>query len=125
MSTQDARTGAADHARLTGFMHRMRADQRTGFLALRALALSLGPDVVERVDGTEVTYMRRARPFVGVRTGRGAPTLVFPPGLPLEDPMGRLLRHGDERYVSLDTAEALDAHVQEFVRKAYALLPRA
>lgn len=105
-------------------MQKLRPDQRMGFLSLRALALSLGPDVVERVDGSEVTYLRRARPFVGLRAGRGAPTLVFPPGLGLEDPMGRLLRRGDERYVTLDKPESLDGHIQEFVRKAYALIPR-
>lgn len=124
MSPPEAKAGAADHSRLTDFMQRMRADQRQGFLALRALALSLGPDVVERVEGSEVTYLRRAYPFVGLRAGRGAPTLVFPAGLNLEDPMGRLLRRGDERYVQLDRAEALDAHVAEFVRKAYAIQPR-
>ena len=121
MSAQDAKPGT-DHARLTTFLQRMRADQRGAFLALRALALSLGPDVVERVEASEVTYLRRTRPFVTLRAGRSTPSLVFPVGLALEDPMGRLLRRGDEKHVVLDSAEDLDGHVQEFVRKAYAAL---
>lgn len=98
----------------------MRAEQRPCFLAVRALAMSLGPDVVEKVDGGEVTYLRRLRPFVILRAGRSVPSVVFPNAIPLEDPMGRLLRRGEERYVPLDAGSELDAHVQEFVRKAYA-----
>jgi hypothetical protein len=114
--------GADEHGRLSHFLDRMRQDQRMAFLALRALALSLGPDVVERVEGSEATYLRRARPFATLRAGRGTPSLIFPLEVPLEDPMGRLLRRGDERYVALDGAGDLDAHVQEFVRKAYTAL---
>lgn len=122
MSGQDVRAGTTDHARLTGFLQRLRPDPRMAFLALRALTLSLGPDVVERVDATEVVYLRRVRPFAIVRAQRGPPTLTFPNDLPLEDPMGRLMRRGEERYVPLDTSDALDGHVQEFVRKAYSAL---
>ncbi len=110
----------AEHARLTGFLQRMRPEPRMAFLAVRALALSLGPDVVERVESGEVAYLRRTRPFVSVRSARGPPTLAFPEDVPLEDPMGRLLRRGVDRYVALDSSDALDGHVQEFIRKAYA-----
>ena len=111
---------ATEHARLTTFLSRMRADQRPCFLALRALAMSLGPDVHEKVEGGEVTYFRRLKPFVLLRAGRSSPSVVFPDGIPIEDPTGRLLRRGEERYVLLEPGHELDAHVQGFVRKAYA-----
>lgn len=114
-----SRAAATDAA---GFLATLRADARPAFLSLRALALSLGPEVGERVTPGEVTYLRRDRPFVRVRTSKSHVTLVFPEGLHLDDPHGRLLRRGDERYVALDSPDSLDGHVQEFVRKAYAAL---
>lgn len=90
------------------------------FLALRALAVSLGPDVVERPSGGSVTYLRRDKPFLVVQQAKSRLHIAFPPGLSLEDPNGRLLRRGEERYVSVEGPEGVDGHVQEFVRKAYA-----
>jgi hypothetical protein len=98
----------------------MRSDQRNAFLSLRALALSLGPDVVERVEGSEASYARRARIFAVLRAGRGTPALIFPHDVPLSDPMGRLQRRGEERFLPLDGD--LDGHVQQFVRNAYAAM---
>lgn len=94
------------------------------FLAIRALAVSLGPDVVERPSGTSVTYLRRDKPFVVVQQAKARLHVAFPPGIQLEDPNGRLLRRGDERYVAVEGPEGVDGHVQEFVRRAYAALPR-
>lgn len=70
----------------------------------------------------EVTYLRREKPFLRVRAVKSQLTLVFPEAVHLEDPHGRLLRRGDERYVSLDGPDNLDGHVQEFVSKAYAVM---
>lgn len=112
--------GRAGHAELSAFLERLRPEPRGGFLTLRALVLSLGPDVAERFDGGELAYNRRDRTFLVVRAAKQHLTATFPPGLALPDPMGRLLRRGAESYVPLDSAEALDGHVQEFVRKAYA-----
>lgn len=92
------------------------------FLAVRALAVSLGPDVIEQPVGSTVTYLRRDKPFVHVQQVRSRLHVSFPPGIPLDDPNGRLLRRGDERYVTVDGPEHVDGHVQEFVRKAYAQL---
>ena len=92
------------------------------FLSLRALAVSLGPDVVERPSGGTVTYLRRDKPFLLVQHAKSRLHIGFPPGVPLEDPNGRLLRRGDERYVTVDGPEGIDGHVQEFVRKAYSAL---
>lgn len=110
----------ATHEALSSFLDRLKPDPRSGFLTLRALVLGLGPDVAERVEGGDLTYMRRERPFLFVRASKQQLTAAFPPGLPLEDPMGRLLRRGSEHYVPITSADALDGHVQEFVRKAYA-----
>lgn len=92
------------------------------FLALRALAVSLGPDVAESPSGGSVTYLRRSKPFLVVQHAKSKLHLAFPPGLPLEDPNGRLLKRGEERYVTVEGPEGVDGHVQEFVRKAYAAL---
>lgn len=121
-TTHDGRgpPGRADHTQLSAFLDRLRPDPRTGFLALRALLLSLGPDVNEHLDGSEITYQRRGQPFVTVRAAKQHLTVAFPPGLTLPDPNGRLLRRGGETYVSVDHPDALDGHVQEFVRRAYA-----
>lgn len=90
------------------------------FLSLRALAVSLGPDVVERVvNSGNVTYLRRTKPFVSVQVVKTKLHVSFPPGLPLDDPSGRLLRRGDERYVVVEGPESVDGHLQAFIRKAY------
>lgn len=91
---------------------------------MRAIAVSLGPDVVERVQDGSVTYLRRDAPFLTVQTAKSRLHLVFPPRLPLNDPGGRLLKRGEERYVAVEGPESVDAHVQEFVRKAYAGIRR-
>lgn len=98
-----------------------RLKQRPGeaFLAVRALAVNLGPDVVERVTESTVTYLRRDRPFLTVQAQKARLHLIFPPDVMLEDPTGRLLRRGDERYLALEGPEGVDGHTQEFVRKAY------
>lgn len=121
-TTQDGRgpPGRASHAELSAFLERLRPDPRGGFLTLRALVLGLGPDVAERLEGSDLVYQRRDRTFLVVRASKQHLTATFPPGLPLPDPMGRLLRRGGESYVPVDSPEALDGHVQEFVRKAYA-----
>lgn len=105
---------------LARFHTRLRPRPAEAFLALRALAVSLGPDVVERVDDGSVTYLRRERPFLVVRADRARLHLAFPRDLPLADPSGRLMKRGEERYLALEGAEALDGHVQQFVREAYA-----
>lgn len=102
------------------FVRRLRAEPRGAFLALRALAMSLGPDVVERVGPSSVTYLRRETPFLLVEPVRMRLVAAFPPGVQLDDPMGRLLRRGDQRYFKLDAPGDVDARHQEFVRKAYA-----
>lgn len=106
---------------ISEFVKRLRPEARTGFLSLRALIVSLGPDVVERVTPNLVVYLRRDRQLVKVEAPRAARlTVAFPPTIQVDDPMGRLLRRGDERYFKLDKQEDLDGHCQEFVRKAYA-----
>lgn len=105
---------------MSDFLKRLRPEPGGAFLALRALALSLGPDVSEQVADGGVTYCRRERSFLSVRPARSHLSVVFPEGLTLTDPMGRLMRRGPERYVNLETSDGLDGHVQEFVRKAYA-----
>ncbi|HEX2021780.1 MAG TPA: hypothetical protein VHH36_03655 [Candidatus Thermoplasmatota archaeon] len=112
--------GRASHQELSTFLERLRPDPRQGFLTLRALTLSLGPDVIEKVEGSDIIYLRRDRAFLFARASKQHLTVAFPPGLPLSDPMGRLMRRGGESYVPLDSGDALDGHVQEFVRKAYA-----
>lgn len=121
-TAQDGRgpPGRAGHAELSAFLERLRPDPRGGFLALRALVLSLGPDVGERLEGNDLVYDRREKTFLTVRASKQHLTALFPPGLTLPDPMGRLLRRGGESYVPVESADALDGHVQEFVRRAYA-----
>lgn len=87
---------------------------------MRALILSLGPDVQERVDDTTVTYLRRDEVFLTVQASKTRLVVAFPPRLELPDPMGRLLRRGDERHIAIEGAESLDGHVQEFIRRSYA-----
>lgn len=100
------------------FMNKLTLQARRSFLSLRALLVSLGPDVHEAVEKQEVVYSR-AKPFLIARLQRGHLLAVFPDGEALSDPLGRLLRKGRERYVRLDENEDLDAHMQEFARKAY------
>lgn len=121
-SSQDAGSPLTGLAAATAFLDRLRPEARPTFLALRALVSSLGPDVEERAGSGELVYLRRERPFALVRTQRSTLSLVFPAGLSIEDPMGRLMRRGEERVVVLDSPEGLDGHVQEFVRKAYAAM---
>ncbi|HWH09371.1 MAG TPA: DUF5655 domain-containing protein [Candidatus Thermoplasmatota archaeon] len=103
------------------FVKRLRPDPRTGFLTLRALVVSLGPDVVERVTPSAVVYARRDKPFLKVEALRATRLAVaFPASISPDDAMGRLLRRGDERYFRLEKPDDLDGHCQEFVRKAYA-----
>lgn len=109
----------ASQADAATFLGTLRHENRTAFLSVRALALSLGPEVAEQVSGGEVSYCRRDRLFLRVRASKSHLSLAFPEGVHLPDPHGRLLRRGDEWYVPLDTPESLDGHVQEFVRKAY------
>ena len=105
--------------RLADLVRRLRAEPRSALLALRALALSLGPDVVERVGGGDVTYVRRDKPFLTVDIVRARLVATFPPGVRIADPMGRLLKRGEQQYFRLDGSGDLDAHVQQFVRDAY------
>lgn len=112
--------GRASHAELSAFLERLRPDPRQGFLTLRALVLSLGPDVAERFEGNDLVYQRREKTFLVVRAAKQHLTATFPPGMALPDPMGRLLRRGGESYVPVDSGEALDGHIQEFIRRAYA-----
>jgi hypothetical protein len=109
----------ASQADASAFLGTLRHEHRSAFLSVRALIVSLGPEVVEQVSGSEVSYCRRERLFLRVRAAKSHLTLVFPEGVHLPDPHGRLLRRGDEWYVPLDTPENLDGHVQEFVRRAY------
>jgi hypothetical protein len=105
---------------IADFVSRLAPGPRGALLSLRALVLSLGPDVVERVESGIVEYLRRDRPFLLVEAVRSRLVAAFPAGTDVADPMGRLLRRADQRYFRLDGAADFDAHVQEFVRKAYA-----
>jgi hypothetical protein len=118
----DRPTLAADAAtaKLEDFLQKLPLGARRSFLSLRALLSNLGPDVTETVRDAEVVYAR-ARAFVIARLQRGRLLAVFPDGEQLDDPLGRLLRKGRERYVRLEDADDLDAHLQEFARKAYVL----
>ena len=111
-------------ASVAEFHQNLKPRAAEAFLAIRALAVSLGPDVVEKVAGATVTYLRRERPFVVVQQARAKLHLAFPVGVALADPNGRLLKRGEERYVAVEGPEGVDGHVQEFVRKAYAAIPR-
>lgn len=104
---------------VSDFLVKLRSRSREAFLTLRALALSLGPDVTERVKDGAVIYSRRDRPFLAAEATRSRLLAVFPESLELDDPMGRLLRRGSQRYAPLDAPDSLDAHVQDFVRHAY------
>lgn len=105
--------------RLAEFVERLRAGPRAGLLALRALAISLGPDVVERVDSSAVTYLRRDHAFLVIESARTRLFATFPADIHLDDPMGRLLKRGEHHYFRVDDAGDLDAHVQQFVQQAY------
>lgn len=112
---------AADAApTIEDFLAKLKGNARSGFLSLRALLVSLGADVTEEPHENEVVYAR-ARPFAIARIVRAKLHLVLPDGDKLPDPLGRLLRKGNERHVRLDDGDELDAHLQEFVRKAYVL----
>lgn len=110
----------SEPASIADFVDRLAPGPRGALLSLRALVLSLGPDVAERTRSDAVEYLRRERLFLLVEAIRSRLVAVFPADATVDDPMGRLLRRGDERYFRLDGAGDLDAHVQEFVRKAYA-----
>jgi hypothetical protein len=111
--------------RLADLVRKLRSEPRSALLSLRALALSLGPDVVERVGPGDVTYVRRERPFLTVDFVRTRLVATFPSGVRIHDPMGRLLKRGDQQYFRLDGSGDLDAHVQQFVREAYAQVRQA
>lgn len=104
---------------VSAFHTRLKPRPGEAFLTLRALAISLGPDVVEKVTDAEVTYLRRDRVFLTVHSAKARLHLLFPPGVALDDPNGRLLKRADERFVAVDGPENVDGHVQEFIRKAY------
>lgn len=112
--------GAVSQGELTRFHARLKPRPAEAFLVLRAFALSLGPDVIERVDEGSATYLRRERPFLSVRSEKSRLQLLFPREVKLDDPSGRLLKRGDERYLPLEGPEGFDGHVQEFVRDSYA-----
>ena len=63
---------------LATFVERLRPEPRTAFLTLRALALSLGPDVIERVEPMQVVYLRRERPFLTAEALRARLIAAFP-----------------------------------------------
>lgn len=107
---------------VSAFHTRLKPRQGDAFLTLRALAISLGPDVVEKVSESEVVYLRRDKPFLTTHAVKARLHLLFPVGIPLPDPNGRLLKRGDERFVAVDGPEGVDGHVQEFIRKAYSSL---
>jgi hypothetical protein len=107
---------------IASFHQRLRARPADAFLVVRALAVSLGPDIDERVSSEGVVYARRGRPFLTVVPAKSRLHLMFPRDVPLADPSGRLLRRADERFVAVDGPEAVDGHVQEFVRNSYAAL---
>lgn len=106
---------------IADFVKRLRPEPRQAFLTLRALVVNLGPDVVEQVTASSVHYLRRERTFLKVEAVRARLSAAFPPTVPMEDPMGRLLRRGEEKYFRLERTDDLDGHVQEFVRKSYTL----
>lgn len=116
----DCNAGQEGNQAVSAFHRRLKPRPAEAFLSVRALAHSLGPDVVEKVDATSVCYMRRDSLFLKVQAVKSRLVAVFPPHLALADPMGRLLKRGDEKYAPLDSPEGLDGHVQEFIRKAYA-----
>jgi hypothetical protein len=104
------------------FHTRLKQRPAEAFLSVRALAISLGPDVVEKVSDGSVAYLRREKLFLTVHAEKSRIHLAFPREVTLEDPSGRLLRRGEERYLAIEGAEGVDGHVQEFVRKSYAAL---
>lgn len=101
------------------FVAKLKAEPRAGLLALRAIALSLGPDVFERVSPNSVRYERRSAPFLIVEPDRSRLIAGFPLEIKMDDPSGRLLRRGEFRFFRVDAAGDLDGHIQEFIRKAY------
>ena len=109
-------------SRIADFHGSLKPRPAEAFLTLRALAVSLGPDVIEQVSGASVTYLRRDKPFLHVQQVKSRLHLGFPSGIPLTDPNGRLLRRGDERYVAVEGSDGVDGHVQEFIRKAYSAM---
>lgn len=111
------RASAAD---VSTFLKRLRPEARNGFLSVRAVVVSLGPDVGEKLESNAMLYTRRDHPFLEIRGGRTQVNVLFPPDIHVDDPMGRLLKRGDERYLAIDASGDLDGHVEEFLRKAYA-----
>lgn len=120
MDSENCRTGRTGPLAVSDFHRRLRDRPGDAFLAMRALAMSLGPDVEERVGDTTACYLRRGEPFLIVHASKSRLQAAFPVGLDLPDPMGRLLKRGDERYVAIEGPESIDGHVQEFVRRSYA-----
>lgn len=120
MDTQTCRSGRTGAIAVSEFHRRLRDRPGEAFLAVRALALSLGPDVEERVGDTSACYLRRGEPFLMVHATKSRLQVAFPLELSLPDPMGRLLKRGDERFVAVEGPETIDGHIQEFVRRSYA-----
>lgn len=120
--TQAEERAEATQPTASRFHARLRQRAGEAFLAVRALAISLGPDVVEKVTEGSVAYLRRERLFLTITPQKTKLHVAFPRGIAIEDPNGRLLKRGEERYLALEGAESVDGHVQEFVRKAYAAL---
>lgn len=112
-------TDTQSAADVAEFVQRLRPEPRKAFLTLRALVVNLGPDVVERVTPGGVHYLRRETPFLRVEAVRTRLRGAFPATIQHEDALGRLLKRGEERTFRLDRPDDLDAHIQEFVRKAY------
>lgn len=114
-----AEQGSGSIQSISAFHTRLKPRPGDAFLVLRALALSLGPDLTERIHEGNVHYCRRENPFAIVVAAKSRLQILFPSATGLDDPNGRLLKRGGERFVSVDGPEAVDGHVQEFVRKAY------
>lgn len=122
MEVSTVEQGSGSVPTVAQFHTRLKPRPADAFLVLRALALSLGPDVTERVTDGSVVYCRRGQTFLQVQPAKSRLHIGFPPQVPLDDPNGRLLKRGSDRFVAVDGPEGVDGHVQEFVRKAYAAL---
>jgi hypothetical protein len=114
--------GAGAMSSVSRFHSKLKQRAGEAFLSVRALAMSLGPDVTEKVTDGSVCYMRRDRPFMTVSADKTRLHVAFPREIALPDPNGRLLKRGEERYVAIEGSESVDGHVQEFVRRSYAAL---
>lgn len=117
MSTAEQSSGSVPS--VASFHTKLKPRPADAFLVLRALALSLGPDVTERVADGGVVYCRREQTFLQVTPAKSRLHIGFPAAVALDDPNGRLLKRGTDRFVAVDGPEGVDGHVQEFIRKSY------